>query len=322
MHLPLPGNAPPSFLPEDAHKMAFLSLVAMCDDDKELQRWANETGFQAAHRFHYDLNRTAVLLKDNTIFVVFAGTAVRSRAQWKTHNLRIDTVSHSLGGRVHTGFYEALHSKNGQGNDLYEDVLKEVARLKSEHPAAHILFGGHSLGGAMCALAMADIAAAHQQGTPCPLQPDDIDAAYVLGAPRVGEQAFIDAFNASYKDRFHNGIFRNDPVPRAPIEQGTLIWDLAVAGMKAPGTLHYLDGTMDSAISFGQVPRLWRSPKYLPNSLHHLPQYYERAYGKLCGMDHPYEHVPAPERLLAGIKDYKELAQSLTRLSRQMPSFS
>lgn len=317
MHSPPPAPVPPSFRPEEAHKMAFLSLVAMCDDDQELQRWAGENKFQAAQRFHYALNRVSVLLKDNTIFVVFAGTAVRSRDQWKTHNLRISTLPHPLGGRAHTGFYEALHSKDQKGHDLYEDVLACIARLKSAHPSARILFGGHSLGGAMCALAMADIAAAHTGGTACPLQPGDIAVAYVLGAPRVGDQAFIDAFNVHYKDRFHNGIFMNDPVPRVPIEHGRLIWDQALAGMKAPGTLHYLSG--DGAIHFGPAPRLWGSVKRLPNSFHHLPQYYERAYGKLCGIEHSYKNAPAHQRLLGGIEDYKELARSLATVGRAFP---
>lgn len=304
---------PPNFNPVLAQEISFLSLAAMCDSDTVLERWAKENGFDEARRFKCDHNRSLVLREGGDVIVLFAGTEPRNMEQWLNYNLAAELIPHPLGGEVHGGFYRALHSKNdGEKKDLFAKTLDCLADIKARTPITHLYFGGHSLGGAMAVMAQADIKVRADHHEACAITPEEITATYTLGTPRTATPAFTETFNRIYGDRFNNGVFMHDPVPRLPLKDGRALGRLAILGMSAPGTPHYLDG--EGGISFGEPPLL-RTPR----SLHHLPQYYERAYGELCGIENPFRTAPFIERMKKAQADYAEMVDAKFTLLRSRP---
>lgn len=311
---------PDNFDAAEAARVSFLALVALCDNDDELQRWSRVNGFDDVKRIKYGLNRAVILHQSGIIRVIFAGTQTQNWEQWIKHNFQLTAAPHQIDGEVYEGFVTALHSTNeGDPETLFDKVIKETVAMRERHPGGKILFGGHSLGGAMCALAMDEILVKQKLGLSFPLRPEDIDIAYTQGTPRIGNRQFAASFNAVYGEKLHNGVFKNDPVPRVPLREGKKIGRYGITGMHAVGMLHYLDG--ESGIMFGDIPPLRPFPGRGPTSIHHLPQFYERAYAQLCGIENPYQSVDWLERLVGAKKDYEELGKACENLIRALPEF-
>lgn len=320
---------PHGFDPYQAARMAFLALVAMCDSDSELKRWAGENGFDEAYRFKCGHNRSVVLRKGGELTVVFAGTEPRNSQQWVDHNFnaratlspfRLLTTTpeptRDKEDMVHLGFLQALHSCNeGEQGDLWERTLHCIGEIKAAHPIHKITFSGHSLGGAMTVMALADIAAKKEQGVPCPLAPEEVSEAYLLGAPRTGDEIFTQRFNAYYGNRVYNGIYGNDPVPRVPLQDANVLKGFAVTGMRAVGKVHHLseNGQISDTIPLLRAPQ----------SFHHLPQRYEEAYLVAAGVRSAYPHTDWIDKLQnyweTSWAHYAEMGSAKDTLTRRMP---
>jgi triacylglycerol lipase len=106
--------------------------------------------------------------------------------------------SAKIQGLVHRGFYEAL-------------LRVWAARVKPElekRGNRAVWIAGHSLGGALAALA-----AAHSTF----IEGISVRGLYTYGQPRVGNQAFVEQFNATLGSRTFRYINDKDIVPRVPL---------------------------------------------------------------------------------------------------------
>ncbi len=162
--------------------------------------------------------------RDDVIILAFRGT--KEISDWLTNMERalgkptdleqdVDTVTdmsqdlepmkvskglnQSFSGRVHQGFQAAWLSVAG-------DVLKELDRLRKQRPRC-LYITGHSLGGALAAMATAHLLAKGRTVT----------ALYNFGQPRIGDCDFADWFNARFKKSYFRYVNRNDIVPRVPL---------------------------------------------------------------------------------------------------------
>lgn len=100
--------------------------------------------------------------------------------------------------RAHTGFWDSW-------NDASAAVLPALKAAVAKNPAYRIAVTGHSLGGAVAALAAASLR----------VQGYDV-ALYSFGAPRVGGAA-LSGFISGQKGGNYRVTHWNDPVPRVPL---------------------------------------------------------------------------------------------------------
>ena len=133
---------------------------------------------------------------DEIIIIVFRGT--EDRLDWLT-NVRAEWVALQGGTRVHTGFFQAYWPVRDK---LFASVLRLL-----EHKPRPVYLTGHSLGGALAAMATAELAN-HQEAR----VRDSIAACYTFGCPRAGDSSF-DQYVKVPLYRVTNGI---DLVPAVP----------------------------------------------------------------------------------------------------------
>ncbi|MGR9108747.1 MAG: lipase family protein [Gammaproteobacteria bacterium] len=100
-----------------------------------------------------------------------------------------------LGGMTHEGFSDAL-----------DRVFPEINRVREEFSPSgrNIWITGHSLGGALAALAAAELAYWF---------PKLSIGIYTFGQPRVGDLTFCRAFNRIFRGRCFRFVNNNDGVP-------------------------------------------------------------------------------------------------------------
>ena len=135
----------------------------------------------------------------NVLFLAFRGTECLEDVMDDV-DIRLTHVKNSQ-VFVHNGFLRQYKS-------LEDDILKE---LKKEEPSAnpHIVCCGHSSGGALATLGA--VLLSEQLGEAYVFE------CYTIGAPRVGNVAFCDLFNAHIKSNALRIVNANDPVPMVPI---------------------------------------------------------------------------------------------------------
>lgn len=142
----------------------------------------------------------------NTIVVSFAGTDPISITNWMS-DLDFQFVDYSRCGgcKVHRGFLLAYQSAR-------DEVRSLVAAAKKQHPTAAVAITGHSLGGALATLALADfLADGIAVQTP----------SYVFGSPRVGNSLFSVYLRKLAKGSTpqFRGVHHKDPVPQLPLNK-------------------------------------------------------------------------------------------------------
>ncbi len=146
--------------------------------------------------FDGSVSETFVAANKETVIVSFRGTEVRSMNAFfdLVADFNFRPVEEEAGGMVHRGFKEGLddvwHGTGGLKAYL-EDLLEEEPKRK-------IWFTGHSLGGALATLAAARFPRA--QGL------------YTFGAPKVGDEAFVQAVRPPAVRIVNN----KDPIPLLP----------------------------------------------------------------------------------------------------------
>jgi triacylglycerol lipase len=82
-------------------------------------------------------------------------------------------------GKVHDGFLHAYNLVRAAIIGTFEDL----------DPGSRLFIAGHSLGGALATLAVPDLGARRRRKT---------IALYTYGSPRIGDNAFVSAFNRDY----------------------------------------------------------------------------------------------------------------------------
>ncbi|VUC35744.1 unnamed protein product [Clonostachys rosea] len=132
--------------------------------------------------------------------IIFAARGTYSNQNWQT-NLNFALVDSLLvsGGKFHLGFYNAWV-------ELSEDVRAAIDKAQSQYPDFRLKVIGHSLGGAIAA-----VAAAH-------LRSDGYDFdLYTYGQPRVGNDIISDYITNSFPPgQLYRVTHQADPVPRLP----------------------------------------------------------------------------------------------------------
>ncbi|MBN2984962.1 MULTISPECIES: lipase family protein [Cohnella] len=182
-------------------------LAAVCSQTYELYKnkdgsFAVPQGFRQveiieAKSFDRSRERFGFILEsDREILIAFRGTI--STSDWVSDALayQVPCPYAKNAGQTHQGFTQIYRSARAQ----------IVAALKRLPPDKPIYATGHSLGGALATLCALDLAS-RSEGRP--------PTVYTYGAPRVGDPAFVKAFNGKVKTSFRiaNPF---DPVAQLP----------------------------------------------------------------------------------------------------------
>lgn len=140
---------------------------------------------------------------DRTRYVALRGTIEAD--EW-ARNLQLRQVDFAEGGRVHKGFYAIYRTLRFTGDGARGDLM---ARLRALPPAPRTVFVGHSLGGALAAIAVADAV-----DEPWAYGGERL-ALTTFAAPRAGDPAFVAvAEPVANKTRVCNAV---DVVPGVPV---------------------------------------------------------------------------------------------------------
>lgn len=135
------------------------------------------------------------------IIIAFRGT--ENLKDWRTDLELLKSVWKIGVGAVHKGFYEALES-------VLSQVIDRIKQLRTNNQP--LWFTGHSLGGALAALACATFC----QDKDRELTTYETAGIYTFGQPRIGDRIFTKAFDAEARARYFRVVNNNDIVPRIP----------------------------------------------------------------------------------------------------------
>lgn len=152
----------------------------------------------------------------SVIVIAFRGTT--NIRDWMTDaQIKFVKVSH---GKIHHGFNDALDS-------VWDELIKTLERT---HVYAQSLWiTGHSLGGALAALAAARLALDMHK---------PINGIYTYGQPRVGDRQFAREVDNELKPRYFRFVNNNDIVTRIPTRLGTYAHQGSVRFFDTAGALH------------------------------------------------------------------------------------
>ena len=130
------------------------------------------------------------------VYLIFRGTSTDQ--EW-IRNFMIGLVPYSLKnfGKVHTGFLQTYN--------LFRPAIKEA--LEGARPGRRLFIAGHSLGGALATVALPDVDTRMNR---------KVTAVYTYGSPRIGDKAFVTAFNRQYGERSFRVVNIEDVVGSIP----------------------------------------------------------------------------------------------------------
>ncbi|MGW5053754.1 lipase family protein [Actinokineospora sp. NPDC004072] len=174
---------------------------------EEIERTAREWGFdrvrhhETAFRPPFPLEDTQayVAASDRMILVGFRGTEPKKIQDWLSDASTPPWPGPAGNGYVHYGFAEALKS-------IYPKVRDNVIEWRDNDQT--IWFTGHSLGGALAALA-----ALHLYFEDPRLLADGV---YTFGQPRVCDAGLAEAHDTAFEGRTHRFVNNSDIVPLVP----------------------------------------------------------------------------------------------------------
>lgn len=141
----------------------------------------------------------------NEVVVAFRGTVGTSIRNWVEDLDAFQTVpwaAKCAACAVHSGFY-------GSYSSVSDKLVSAVKSLRSRHPSAAVVVTGHSLGGAMAAVAAADLAV--RIGVP-------VAKLVTYGEPRTGNAAFADLISSSVPTVWRITHLK-DIVPHVPLTE-------------------------------------------------------------------------------------------------------
>jgi hypothetical protein len=119
----------------------------------------------------------------------------RANGKDPTNLIRLDDGL-DLDGWLHSGFYGS-----------YETVMSEFERKLSDvNKSKPLYFAGHSLGGALTAIAAARAA----------INDHNVHATYTAGQPRIGDNSFSISMDEKLDGRHYRMVFEDDMVARIP----------------------------------------------------------------------------------------------------------
>jgi len=199
--------------PRNARFLAVASDLAYLSRSEGEAKFGDELGL-IARLVSVDNTQAWIATNADHIVVAFRGTekptAIEGLRDWLLTNamnllvvpegrLGTDLAAAGVGARFHQGFVEAIA-------EIWPAVLSGVEEemAKAERP---LWVTGHSLGGALALFAAwlftRKMINVHQ--------------IYTFGAPMIGNQVAIDAFNREFKGKLFRYTNQPDPVPRLPM---------------------------------------------------------------------------------------------------------
>jgi len=183
---------------------AELSRIAYMTE-KESRPIAKKMGYTKTKLIDVDGAECLFLENDDTLVLAFRGTEPKEFSDIKA-DLKAWKRKSRTWGMVHAGFYAYL-------NKIWESVIRHIEYGDREKKKLYIC--GHSLGGAMAALAASRLQ-------------DRVTACYTYGQPRVGGRVW--AKKCTYVH--YRYVNNNDIVPRVPF---------AILGFRHRGALRYIN---------------------------------------------------------------------------------
>ena len=169
---------------------------AVYSDEDTVKAWAKEK-FNTQQVEFFDRKDTQFFIAENekNTFIVFRGT--KGFDDWIA-NLKINRTKKPY-GKIHKGFFKAF-------SVVQSEVFAALTRARVFNREVYI--GGHSLGGALAA-----IAAAHSHyeigSTP-------IKGIYTFGMPRSFSRSAVNFINSTFGSNFVRFVNDDDIVPKIP----------------------------------------------------------------------------------------------------------
>lgn len=157
------------------------------------------------HENHYQTyGFVGYLPSDKAIYVVYRGTEGTLNWMDDAEIQLVPYTSFASKGqcadcKVHRGFYTALLAD-------FDNVTKEVKRLKKLFPSYVVKTTGHSLGAALAQLASMELTA---RGI-------TVSGMYNFGQPRTGNAAYATFSTKTFPSSTYRHVHYADPVPHVP----------------------------------------------------------------------------------------------------------
>lgn len=217
-----------AFEDEDFTWQAALNLALASqyayDDGPVIEAEAKLWGFEAFAFLDRNNSQGFAVADDETVLIGFRGTE-GNIADW-LGNFRFLATESGGYGSVHRGFYNGYHA-------VHDQLMGFLHQTKAQHKKVWI--AGHSLGGALALIAGAEL---HKEVP--------IAGIHTVGQPRVGNNAFLDFYDATFGDRYIRIVNNKDVVPRVPPvygHTGKLYWFDQDGDLKQVGRTRADDGT-------------------------------------------------------------------------------
>lgn len=188
------------FSPENAWWLSEAAFLSYCHPGFARMAW-ELAGFSGFRFFQGKGTECMVAWDEETVITAFRGTEMRSVSFFYEliTDLNAFPVEFEGGGNVHRGFRDALY-------EIWEDTEDGEAGLKSflhsitgDNGRRTLWICGHSLGGALAALAFT-------------LLPE-AEGLYTYGAPRMGDAEFVRQSEGRQVFRVEHKL---DPIPMVP----------------------------------------------------------------------------------------------------------
>ena len=177
---------------------------------RELEGSLTQIGWQLVETISVNATQAYIACNEEFAVLAFRGTEADRIRDIKADAKATQTTC-PTGGRVHSGFKEQ-----------YDDVACQVEMVlnRQEIKGKPLFITGHSLGGAVAAIATRRLNTTYQ-----------IASCYTYGSPRVGTEEWV----AQVKTPFYRIVNSADPVPTVPLS-GTVIF-LSAKAFRAIGRL-------------------------------------------------------------------------------------
>ena len=218
------------------------------------------------------------------IIIAFRGTS--DRKDWLTDAATIQKSWSSITniGKVHSGFFQSL-------NSVWSVVIEHLKELQTDNQPVWIT--GHSLGGALAALAYATLRLQEPKY--------DLAGAYTFGQPRVGDDILCQNFDTDSKHRFFRVVNNNDIVPRVPskvVRKGLSIATLAASAIHDVNPYEH----MGTQLYFDANGKLIHDATFMDRLIGRFEGYKNNLFNGKLDFDSIEDH---------SMDDYKNLCMSL-----------
>ena len=134
--------------------------------------------------------------RKRNLFLIFRGTS--TDMEW-VRNFMINLVPYSQPafGKVHNGFLTTYK--------MFQQIIGDT--LADSPRGSRLFIAGHSLGGALATIALPDIEMRLKR---------KVKALYTYGSPRIGDDAFVTAFNQHFASKSFRVVNTEDLVGSIP----------------------------------------------------------------------------------------------------------